>query len=357
MNVSQQPRPEVLFPNLKRRFSGITSTMIQVVPRQADRLPVAVVGHPLPGTALPRLGWGELLRRTAGNHPGGYPTIFHARRNDDMIVGLLLKKLLRRRLHLVFTSVAQRRHTAFTRWLYQRMDTLLSTSERSASYLRRKPHAIIPHGVDTKTYHPATDRAAAWAEGGLPGKFGIGIFGRVRPNKGHAEFVEALCRVLPEYPDFTAVVVGETLPRHQAFEQDMKHRIADAGLEDRFAWLGKLPFEQIPDWFRRMSLVAAVPHNEGFGLTCLEAMASGAPVLATRAGGFEMVIEEGKNGRLVPVRDTTALGAAFRELLADPERLAAMGVDARRRIEEKFTVLQEADALLAVYRNIQQSYS
>ena len=349
------PQVEVIVPNLKRRFSGITSTLAQVLPRQMTRIRIAALGYPLP-VDIPRISPVTLFRISRPAQDDAPPLIFHARRNIDMCLGLLLRAVFRRRLHLVFTSVAQRRHTAFTRFLYYRMDTLLSTSDRSASYLRRKPDAIIPHGTDTRLYRPADDRSAAWREGGLPGKHGVGIFGRVRPQKGHREFVRALCRVLPKHPEFTAVIIGETTPEYRPFQEELRREIGRHGLEERFHWLGKLPFSEIPAWFRRMSLVLAVPHNEGFGLTCLEAMASGAPVIATRTGGFERVIREGIDGYVVPCRDTDAIVRVLGALLERPETLESMGAAARERIESDFTVEREADALVDCYRNIQQRY-
>jgi len=349
------PLPEVVIPVLKRRFSGIASTILQVLPRQRGRIPTALVGKRLEGADAPRLSWNRLMRVSKRNLPGGYPIIFHARRNDDMIVGLLLKRVLRRRLHLVFTSVAQRRHTTFTRFLYRNMDTVLSTSERSASYLTVKPAAIVPHGVDTELYRPAEDRARAWREGGLPGERGIGIFGRVRPQKGIPEFVEAMLRVLPERTEYTAVIVGEITSEHAAFAREMKAWIARRGLSERFVWLGKLPFSEIPLWFRRMSLVVAASRNEGFGLTCLEAMASGAPVVATRTGGFEMVVRPEVDGFLAPCADPAALARAVGEALADPGRLEAMGRAARLRVLDAFTVEREARDLVAQYRRSQRA--
>lgn len=348
------PSELLLIPNLKKRFSGITSTTLQVLPEIAREMEVRVVGYPLPDGDNPLLTWGELWRRTAPRAGGCLP-VFHARRNVDMVLGLLLRHLGRRRMHLIFTSVAQRHHTRFTRFLYRRMDTLLSTSERSASYLRRAPDAIIPHGTDVRLYHPPGNRAEAWAAGGLPGRRGIGIFGRVRPQKGHHEFVKALCRVLPAHPDFTAVIVGETTPKFQPFELQLREMARRAGLEKRIVWLGKLPYPEIPLWFRRMSLVAAVPHNEGFGLTCLEAMASGCPVVATRTGGFEMVIREGIDGTLVPCGDTDALAEALERLLTSPDQLDRMGTEARKRILADFTAEREAAALLQIYRRAGQS--
>jgi len=343
----------LILPNFKRRFSGITSTTLQLLPHLREHMDIRTVGYPLPDSGLKSLNLRELFRVTSpGNRRNG-PVVFHARRNIDMVFGLILKKIFRRNMHLVFTSVAQRHHTRFTRYLYRRMDTLLSTSQRSASYLRRKPDAVIPHGIDIEKYHPPENRRKEWAETGLPGKYGIGIFGRVRPQKGTAEFVDALCRLLPRYPDFTAVIIGETTSEFIPFEYALRKKISDNDLENRFIRLGKLPFSEIPLWFRRMSLVAAIPHNEGFGLTCLEAMASGCPVVATQTGGFEMVIRDRIDGRIIPCRDSEALVRALDELLGNPASLIRMGIIARQRVAAHFSTEKEAAALLAVYRSIQ----
>lgn len=342
---------EVILPNLNARFSGVTAATVAVVPHQQSGVRLAQVGHPLP-LDIPRLTWRQLFRLTGRPLPNGRPRIFHARRNIEMCAGLLLKHVFRRHLHLIFTSVAQRHHTRFTRFLYHRMDTVLSPSPRSASFLRRPVQAVIPHGVDTAVYHPAPDRARAWAEGGLSGKYGIGIFGRVRPQKGLQEFVDALCEVLPRHPDFTAVITGETTPKFAAFENRLKQKIRERGLENRFHWLGKLPFAEIPGWFQRVSLVAAISHNEGFGLTCLEAMASGAPVIGTQTGAFDLVIRDGVDGLVIPCRDTGALITAFDKLLGDSARLAEMGRAARQRVCDTFQIQQEAAGLNRLYAQI-----
>mgnify|MGYP006135364993 FL=1 len=337
---------------MNRRFSGITSTVVQVIPRQAEKLGIATCGHPLPGD-LPHLSWGQVIRLCQNALPNGKDRIFHARRNNEMLAGLILKWVFRCRLHLIFTSTAQRKHSRWTRFLYRKMDSLLSTSPRAASFLLRKPDAIIPHGIDTEAYQPAPDRASEWKEGGLPGKYGIGIFGRVRPQKGLREFVEALIQVLPDYPDHTAVIIGHTTPKYRSFVAELKELVRLRGLESRFCWLGKLPFEEIPTWFSRMSLAVCASHNEGFGLTCLEAMSSGVPVVATRAGAWEMIIEEGVDGFLIPCEDSSTMATAIRTALdKGPEALAQIGSNAHTKVMAEYTAAREASALNAVYRGI-----
>jgi len=329
----------------------VTASVVAVVPHQTREFGFAQTGYSLP-LSIPRLSFRQLFRLTANPLPGDKSSVFHARRNIEMLAGLILKHVFRRKLHLVFTSVAQRRHTAYTRFLYKRMDTVISPSPRSASFLTRPVDAIVPHGVDTEVFQPAAERARAWDEGGAPGKYGIGIFGRVRPQKGLEEFVDALSEVLPRHPDFTAIITGETTPEFRTFEARLKKNIRLRGLENRFLWLGKLPSEELRKWLQRVSLVAAVSRNEGFGLTCLEAMASGTAVIGTRTGAFDMIIRENVDGLIVPCGDTAALAEAFEKLLSSPEKLEDMGKAARRRVCDSFGIQREAEGLNAVYRNI-----
>jgi len=345
---------QVILPNLNKRFSGITSTVLQLIPYQKEAVGLVCVGYPL-SDEIPHLGWWKLIRLTRRPSQSGGSYVFHARRNIEMLYGLVLKKIFRCRLYLIFTSTAQRQHSRWTRFLYRNMDLVLSTSERAASYVRCPVAKIIPHGVDTATYRPAPDRQAAWKGGGLPGEHGIGIFGRVRPQKGLREFVEALCQVLPRHPRYTAVIIGEVTPKFRPFVEELKAMVREKGLEDRFCWLGKLPFKEIPGWFRRMSLVVCASHNEGFGLTCLEAMASAVPVVATRAGAWESIVREGENGYLAECRDSRSLAGAMEKAIRSREHLEELGQQALQDVFQHYTVEREAEALVAVYRDCLKS--
>ena len=267
-----------------------------------------------------------------------------------MIAGVLLRSL-GWPLKLVFTSAAQRHHTWITRWLIRRMDAIIATSEISASFLKRAADRDM-HGVDTDAYAPPADRAAAFAEAGLPGRYAIGCFGRVRAQKGSDVFVDAMCRLLPRYPDFTAVMVGAIAPEQTAFANDLKKRIEAAGLQSRIVITGELPIEEVQRWYQRLTIYAFTSRNEGFGLTLIEAMSAGAALVASRAGAAELVVEDGVTGVLTPPGDVDALVAALEPLMRDPASRAAMGERARARVLEKFSLDAEANGIAEVYRGL-----
>jgi mannosyltransferase len=336
---------QLIVPNLHRRYSGVTATNRMVAPKLARMFRAGWLGPDAPD-GIARIGAAELLklwrRRTA--------LIWHARRNNEMIAGVLLRAL-GWPLQLVFTSAAQRHHTWITRWLIRQMDAIIATNEISASFLKRDA-TVIPHGVDTDTYAPPVDRAAAFAEAKLPGRYAIGCFGRVRAQKGTDVFVDAMCRLLPRYPDFTAVIVGAIVPEQFAFAGDLKKRIEAAGLQSRIVMTGELPIEEVQRWYQRLTIYAFTSRNEGFGLTLIEAMSAGAALVASRAGAAELVVENGVTGVLTPPGDADALVEALQPLLADPASCVAMGARARARVLKNFSLDAEANQIAEVYRGL-----
>ena len=336
---------QLIVPNLHRRYSGVTATNRMVSPKLAKMFRAGWLGSNAPD-GIARMGVADLLKLWRRRNS----LIWHARRNDEMIAGVLLRSL-GWPLKLVFTSAAQRHHSWITRWLISQMDAIIATSELSASFLKREA-TVIMHGVDTDVYSPPADRAAAFAEAALPGRYAIGCFGRVRAQKGSDVFVEAMCRLLPRYPDFTAVLVGAIVPEQQGFANDLRRQIEAAGLQSRIVITGELEIEEVQRWYQRLTIYAFTSRNEGFGLTLIEAMAAGAALVASRAGAAEFVVEDGTTGVLTPPGDVEALVAALEPLMRDPASNAAMGERARARVLEKFSLDAEANAIAAVYRRL-----
>jgi mannosyltransferase len=338
---------EIVAPNFKRRLSGVTTTVAQLVPLQARSLKIATLGPGLPA-GLPAIDWRQclgLLRR-----PRRRPfRIWHARRNNEMIAGVLLRDVLRAPLKLVFTSAAQRNHKPLTKWLIRRMDAVIATNPLSASYLE-VPHAVIMHGVNLEEFHPRRSPEDDYAAARLPGRYAIGCFGRIRHQKGTDLFVQAMIAFLPRYPEWTAVITGRITAEHQPFARELERRIAEAGLSDRILFLGEVP--DIRLWYRRISLYVAPSRNEGFGLTPLEAMASGSPVVASDAGAYRYLIAEGETGFVVPAGDGQALQRAIGRYLAEPELLAAHSANALAHVRRHFPLEGEAAAIGRVYEEL-----
>ena len=336
---------KVIAPNFKKRWSGVTSTIFRLLPLQAKEIEIVAVGPSLPAN-LPQISIIGLLKL-----PAVKPRIWHARRNLEMLAGLILKHLFRKNLKIVFTSAAQRHHSSYTRKLISRMDAVIATSQKSANYLE-VPHAIIHHGIDNEIFKPTSNKVALRRELSLPEGKLVGCFGRIRPQKGVDIFIEIMITVCFQDPKAVAIICGQTTSDHMEFEARLKSRVADAGLSDRIIFLGTQPSGRLPLLFAALDIYVAPQRNEGFGLTPLEAMASGVPVIATTAGAFEEMVLNGQTGYIVEVEDIVNMTERLIELLSNDTKRRALAKASIERVAQHFDIKGEAAALVRIYKDL-----
>lgn len=331
---------EVIAPHFKRRLSGVTSTIIQLVPRQITAgVRIATLGPGLPDT-LPKMKYRQLagLWRPL---PGGRPRIWHARRNLEMLAGIVLRDVLRMKLKLLFTSASQRHHTGYSRWLISKMDHVVATSAKTGSYLK-VPYTVVRHGIDTARFHPAEGRQRPLLR--------IGCAGRIRHQKGTDLFIDALIALLPRYPGWEGEAIGRVTSGHEGFAAELRSKIAAAGLSDRLRLAEETT--EVDSWYRGIYLYVAPSRTEGFGLTPLEAMASGVASIAGDVGAYPEIIVSGETGAIVPTGDLAAYIAAIEPYLADPDLVRRHGENALAHVRSNFDIGNEVDGLSAVYSTL-----
>lgn len=340
---------EVVAPNFKRRLSGVTSTIIQLVPVQRSLgQKVATLGPGLPAD-LPHIRYRDLWAFWIPPR-GKRCRVWHARRNIEMLPAILMRDVLRMPLKIVFTSASQRRHTGWTKWLISKMDAVIATSSKTADYLA-VPNTVILHGIDTDRFSPPADKAEAKRARGLdPTRKFVGCFGRVRHQKGTDVFVDSMIRLLPERPDWAAVVAGRATGPHVEFESGLKAKVTAAGLADRILFVGE--HTNINEWYRALDLFIAPQRWEGFGLTPLEAMATALPVIATDVGAFPELLVTGdrETGVIVESGSVDAMAEAAVSFMDDESRRHAASACSRAHALENFSIEGEAKRLGNIYR-------
>ncbi|MBM3137673.1 MAG: glycosyltransferase family 4 protein [Chloroflexi bacterium] len=342
---------EVIAPNLNRRLSGVTATIARLVPLQAKIMGVVATGPGLPAS-VPHISLPQTLFLPRRRSPYSPWRVWHARRNVEMLLGLALRYLLGKRLRLLFTSASQRHHTRYTRWLISRMDSLISTSHKTASYLDRSS-TVVHHGIDTELFFPVANKADSRRALGLP-EHGIlvGCYGRIRHQKGTDVFVDSLFKLLADFPEMIGVVLGRATESHLDFERSLREQVARRGWSDRILFPGEAQVNEMPTWYQALDIFVAPQRWEGFGLTPLEAMACGVPVVATKVGAFDELIRPAKTGYLIPPGEIDALVDSLRGLLADPVLRQGMGEAARDHVLANFRIENEVEALNAIYRQL-----
>ena len=177
---------------------------------------------------------------------------------------------------------------------YRRADEVIAISELTRRDLVRELGidasriSVIHHGVDPARFHadaPAGEAAETRRRYGLPERWLLCV-GSDHYRKNHRRLVEAWCQVADRIPD-GLVVVGRPLYEHTLPEVDREVR--SRGLTDRFRWLEAVNDDELPALYRGATAYVAPSLYEGFGMTLLEAMACGTPVVAARNGAFEEV--------------------------------------------------------------------
>jgi glycosyltransferase involved in cell wall biosynthesis len=161
----------------------------------------------------------------------------------------------------------------------------------------------------------------------------IGMVANLRESKGYEHFIQAARTVCDSMPQARFVAIGDT---HPTIGQRMRDLVEKMSLEDRFFFLGFR--EDVPDILRDLDVFVLSSVSEGFSIATVEAMASGKPVVVTRSGGPQEIVEDGSTGWLVPPADPAALAGKICELLANPASAAALGRSARAKVEATFTI-------------------
>ncbi len=355
--------PNVIITNMKKRYTGVSGTINALMPVQASEWEIGFVGVDLPGAQIAKssytdnfhyLSVWQAIWLSRKKLPNGQPRIWHVRRDPEMMLAIFVRDVFRFPIKLVFTSAAKHRHSWFPRWLISKMNGVIATTPEAASFVPNTTKVVF-HGANLARFTPPENKSTAWQSTGLPGKFGIGLFGRIRPAKGTDIFVDAMIKVLPDYPDFTAIITGQALAAEDNYKQTMDEKIRAAGLDKRIIFLGNLTADQIPGWYQNVSIMVACPRYEPFGITPLEAMASGCAVVASRTGAFEYIVESGKTGELIPTDDVNALADAVKKLMTDVSTIELMGRAGRARVTAEFSIEKEAQGIADVYRAVLQA--
>ncbi len=343
---------QVIAPNLKKRLSGVTSTIVQLVPK-LRQLGVKIAS--LAPDGLPEqvvcVRFRDLWRLWFKPN-GADCRVWHARRNTEMLPGIIMRDVLRMKVKLLFTSAAQRNHRGFTKWLIARMDAVIATSAQASSYLQ-VPNTVIMHGIDTARFVPPQAKSEAkQALGFAPSVKIAGCFGRIRENKGTDRFVQTMITLLPSHPDWIAVISGRVTIENKEFADRLTDTIKAAGLQDRIRFVGEV--DDVLPWYQALDLFVAPQRWEGFGLTPLEAMACGVPVAATDVGAFRALIVNGQTGMVVENGDLE-ISNAVAQLIENSLLREDMAQKARPHVLKSFMLEREASQINAIYQNLLHS--
>jgi glycosyltransferase involved in cell wall biosynthesis len=209
---------------------------------------------------------------------------------------------------------------------------------------------VIPQAIDPERFHPGAADASWRARlSGQPDKAIVGVVGRIDPEKGIATVVQAMAMLSGAAGESHLAVVGAPGLDDGAYEAAVRAEACKL-LGDRVRFVGAV--DDVPGVLRSLDVLVNASAAEPFGLSVLEAQASGVPVIGTDAGGIPEFVTDGETGLLVSPGRADELAAGLRRVLEGPGLRHDLAAAARENVVAHHTLEIRAAALAGVYRTV-----
>jgi len=205
----------------------------------------------------------------------------------------------------------------------------------------------IYNGIKVGRYEVPSDGRLRRELGLYNGTKIVGTVANLRQTKGYEFLVQAAGKVLATAPDTRFVAIGDI---NQEIAKPLYESIERLGIKDRFHFLGFR--KDIPELLKEFDVFVLASVSEGFPLVALEAMAASRPMVATRSGGPQEIIDDGRNGMLVPPADSNALAEKISELLGDPRRATELANSALLKVSTTFSIEKMISEYESLYERL-----
>ncbi|MGO8763464.1 MAG: glycosyltransferase [Desulfobaccales bacterium] len=207
---------------------------------------------------------------------------------------------------------------------------------------------LVPLGVDSSLFHPGIPaRLNIRRRSHIPSEaIVVGCVAHLVPIKGYPTLLQALARV----PDLHLLIAGQ--PLDQEYAASLENLVQSLGIQDRIHFLGAI--KDVSALLVEMDIfvLPTVRRGEGLPVALLEAMASGRACIASDVPGSRDAVEPGKSGLLVAPENVDSLAAALNRLTSSRELRLSMGLAARERVLQNYTIEKEVAAHQAIYEEL-----
>jgi glycosyltransferase involved in cell wall biosynthesis len=199
---------------------------------------------------------------------------------------------------------------------------------------------VIHNGIDANRFGDLRARTE---------KLRVGMAGHLAPIKGQEDLIRAAAVICAERNDVEFIIAGEDKSPGGENRRFLERLIDKLNLQGRIQLVGWV--DDMPRFLSSLDVFVSPARSEPFGLTIVEAMAGGVPVVATMSEGAQEIIDPDITGVMVPIADIKAIAAAIRPLLDDQNLASSLSQRARDIVREKFSLERMVDETENVYRS------
>ena len=225
-------------------------------------------------------------------------------------------------------------------------DLILAVSSNVAKvldeHLSRKgldiPVLPLYAGIDLSVFYPMPEMEKKWD---------IAFLGRLEKMKSVDLFPEMLVQLKQDFPNLKMLMTGEGSLKNSILEDFDR-----LGVSQMVHYLGVVETERVPELINQSRIFIYPSREEPFGLSIIEAMACGVPVVTTNVFGPSEIITNGLDGLVVNPNDVSALVRAIRTLLDDKQMRMKMGAQGRTTVENRFDINQHLENLVSIYQDL-----
>ncbi len=231
----------------------------------------------------------------------------------------------------------------------RRVARVIAVSEAVASVVREQrifrndQIKVVHNGIDLAKFRPRANEH-------LDGRLRVGVLGELTPNKGQIEFLRAAEIVAAEVGNVEFIIAGSDNSREGDYGRQLKALIEASKFRNRIQ-LTESRID-VSHFLSGIDVVVSASRSEAFGLTIVEAMAAGVPVVATATAGACEIIHPNQTGHLVPIGDVHGLAAAISLLVKNPAQRRQMSESARQAVTQSFSLERMVSNTEAVYREV-----
>ena len=229
-----------------------------------------------------------------------------------------------------------------TRRIWNRAEKVVALSDALAETARQTAPDleidVIPNGIDTDQFSPPERRQPR-------STIRLITVARLLERKGIQTILEACAK--PTLLPITLQIIG-TGP----YEAELRNMVESLGLSDCVEFVGYVPNEELPKYYRKSDIFVLPSETESFGLVFAEAMSCGLPIAASDVGGIPETVRDGIDGLLCPPGDPALLRANIRRLMSNAGERLKMSDSQRQRILTNYPWEHIAARYLEVYRSV-----